>query len=285
MPITLHTPPTLYKMKKQELISHIDDLTEFIYIFSGEDIQDLANQIRDLKAENKILQSKSFKHYDAMEKLIEDEAKRVEKVMIKITKRDNKIKERDNQIKELLQEIGTGKKLLKESKEWGTKLVEEMEKIKKDCCSKEIYDSVCKENQELLEEIDKLKEEIVNIAKMKNKQIKKEKDKYESMCSEQAKSDCAKQIEKLKIKLQNREEMMRDRIDERDTFQKSLREAEQEVKKQKEVVIQLQKFQAVENDAKDIRCVNKIAEEVQKNRELTKQNKYLKEEIERLESS
>lgn len=229
MPITLHTPPTLYKMKKQELISHIDDLTEFIYIFSGENIQDLANQIRDLKAENKILKSKSYKHYEAMEKLIENEAKRVEIVSKKLTKRDNQIKERDNQIKELLQEIGTGKKLLKESKEWGTKLVEEMEKIKKYCCSKE--------------------------------------------------------IEKLKIKLQNREEMMRDRIDERNTFQKSLREAEQEVKKQKEVVIQLQKFQAVENDAKDIRCVNKIAEEVQKNRELTKQNKYLKEEIERLESS
>jgi len=160
MPITLHKPSVLCEMEKHELINHIDDLTEFIEIFTGENIQDLANQIRDLKKENKILQSKSVKHYDAMEKLIESEGKRVQIVFKKITKRDNQIKERDNQIKELLQEIGTGKKLLKESKEWGTKLVEEMEKIKKDCCSKEIYDSVCKENQELLEEIDKLKEDL-----------------------------------------------------------------------------------------------------------------------------
>jgi DNA repair exonuclease SbcCD ATPase subunit len=50
----------------------------------------------------------------------------------------------------------------------------------------------------LKEENEKLKEEIVNIATIKNKQIKKEKDKYESMCSEQAESDCAKYINELK---------------------------------------------------------------------------------------
>ena len=155
MPITLHKPSVLYEMENHELMNHIDDLTEFIEIFTGENIQDLANQIRDLKAENKILKSKSYKHYEAMEKLIENEAKKSEKVMMKITKRDNKIKERDNQIKELLQEIGTGKKLLKESKEWGTKLVEEMEKIKKECCSKENYDIVYKENEKLKEDIKK----------------------------------------------------------------------------------------------------------------------------------
>jgi len=155
MPITLHKPSVLCEMEKHELINHIDDLTEFIEIFTGENIQDLANQIRDLKKENKILQSKSVKHYDAMEKLIESEGKRVQIVFKKITKRDNQIKERDNQIKELLQEIGTGKKLLKESKEWGTKLVEEMEKIKKECCSKENYDIVYKENEKLKEDLKK----------------------------------------------------------------------------------------------------------------------------------
>jgi len=155
MPITLHKPSVLCEMEKHELINHIDDLTEFIEIFTGENIQDLANQIRDLKKENKILQSKSVKHYDAMEKLIESEGKRVQIVFKKITKRDNQIKERDNQIKELLQEIGTGKKLLKESKEWGTKLVEEMEKIKKECCSKENYDIIYKENEKLKEDLKK----------------------------------------------------------------------------------------------------------------------------------
>jgi len=160
MPITLHKPSVLYEMENHELMNHIDDLTEFIEIFTGENIQDLANQIRDLKAENKILKSKSYKHYEAMEKLIENEGKRVEIVFKKLTKRDNQIKERDNQIKELLQEIGTGKKLLKESKEWGTKLVEEMEKIKKECCSKENYDIVYKENEKLKEKVKELKEDI-----------------------------------------------------------------------------------------------------------------------------
>jgi len=160
MPITLHKPSVLYEMENHELMNHIDDLTEFIEIFTGENIQDLANQIRDLKAENKILKSKSSKHYEAMEKLIENEGKRVEIVFKKLTKRDNQIKERDNQIKELLQEIGTGKKLLKESKEWGTKLVEEMEKIKKECCSKENYDIVYKENEKLKEKVKELKEDL-----------------------------------------------------------------------------------------------------------------------------
>ena len=167
MPITLHKPSVLYEMENHELMNHIDDLTEFIEIFTGENIQDLANQIRDLKAENKILKSKSYKHYEAMEKLIENEGKRVEIVFKKLTKRDNQIKERDNQIKELLQEIGTGKKLLKESKEWGTKLVEEMEKIKKECCSKENYDIVYKENEKLKEDIKKSRSINTNHRKQK----------------------------------------------------------------------------------------------------------------------
>jgi len=91
MPITLHKPPILNKMKKQELLIHIDDLTEFIEIFIGEDIQDLANQIRDLKKENERLQSNSVKHYDEMENLIEKEGKKSEIVFKKLTKRDNKI--------------------------------------------------------------------------------------------------------------------------------------------------------------------------------------------------
>ena len=49
----------------------------------------------------------------------------------------------------------------------------------------------------LTEENEDLKKEIVNISTIKNKQIKKEKDKYESMCSEQAESDCAKYINEL----------------------------------------------------------------------------------------
>ena len=155
MPITMKWLGDLYEMENHELMNHIIELQKFIESFNGNDVQDLANQIRDLKAENKILKSKSSKHYEAMEKLIENEGKRVEIVFKKLTKRDNQIKERDNQIKELLQEIGTGKKLLKESKEWGTKLVEEMEKIKKECCSKENYDIVYKENEKLKEDIKK----------------------------------------------------------------------------------------------------------------------------------
>ena len=46
-------------------------------------------------------------------------------------------------------------------------------------------------------EIEKLKEEVVNIVKIKNKQIEKEKSKYEAMCNEQSKSDCAKYIQEL----------------------------------------------------------------------------------------
>jgi len=182
MPITLHKPSVLYEMENHELMNHIDDLTEFIEIFTGENIQDLANQIRDLKAENKILKSKSYKHYEAMEKLIENEGKRVEIVFKKLTKRDNQIKERDNQIKErdnqikeLLQEIGTGKKLLNESKEWGTKLVEEMEKIKKECCSKENYDIVYKENEKLKE---KLKISELHVHKLINENGKLRDDLY-----------------------------------------------------------------------------------------------------------
>jgi len=51
--------------------------------------------------------------------------------------------------------------------------------------------------EKLKEENEDLKKEIVNISTIKNKQIKKEKDKYESMCSEQAESDCAKYINEL----------------------------------------------------------------------------------------
>jgi len=144
------------------------------------------------------------------------------------------------------------------------------------------------ENHELLEEKKSWQEGEFKLTKLlaeeraKNVELQKELKRSQELFNAQP---LVKQIEKLKIKLQNREEMMKDRIDERDTFEKSLCKAEQEVKKQKEVVKQLQKFQADENDAKDIRCVNKIAEEVEKNRKLTKENKYLKEEIERLNSS
>jgi len=54
-----------------------------------------------------------------------------------------------------------------------------------------------KENEELKEENEELKKEVVNIVKIKNKQIEKEKYKYEAMCSEQAESDCAKYIQEL----------------------------------------------------------------------------------------
>ena len=105
MPITLHKPYVLYEMDKQELLNHIDDLTEFIEIFIGEDIQALANQIRDLKKENKILQSNSVKHYDDMEKLIEKESKNQEMLFNKSTKRNNKIKELKEENEKLKEEI------------------------------------------------------------------------------------------------------------------------------------------------------------------------------------
>ena len=54
-----------------------------------------------------------------------------------------------------------------------------------------------KQNKKLEEENEKLRQEVVNIVKIKNKQIEKEKVKYESMCSEQAESDCAKYIQEL----------------------------------------------------------------------------------------
>jgi Fe2+ transport system protein B len=57
-------------------------------------------------------------------------------------------------------------------------------------------------NTKTIEENEKLKEEVVNIAKIKNKQIQQEKDKYESMCSEQAKSDCARYIQELKEEME-----------------------------------------------------------------------------------
>ena len=70
--------------------------------------------------------------------------------------------------------------------------------VKSDCDFWEQKSNNLKEEIEKLEEEnEKLKEEIANIATIKNKQIKKEKDKYESMCSEQAKSDCSKYIKEL----------------------------------------------------------------------------------------
>ena len=58
-------------------------------------------------------------------------------------------------------------------------------------------------NNTLEEEIKELKKEVVNIVNIKNKQIEKEKYKYESMCSEQADSDCAKYIKELKEEIEN----------------------------------------------------------------------------------
>lgn len=68
----------LYEMENHELMNHIIELQKFIESFNGNDVIDLANQIRDLKAENERLKSKSVKHYEAMEKLIEKEAKKFE---------------------------------------------------------------------------------------------------------------------------------------------------------------------------------------------------------------
>ena len=188
----------------------------------------------------------------------------------KLTKQ---LSEERTKIVELKEALKTGNKLLKESKEWNDKAVEEMTRMKEEIEKLKFFNRECKEETERVMEEHKKFDEIWKTEGITEQDIIDMKRQISDQCD---------LIKKLKIKLQNREEMMRDRIDERDTFKKSLRDAEQEVKKQKEIVIQLQKFQADENDAKDIRCVNKIAEEVEKNRELTRQNKYLKEEIERL---
>lgn len=295
--------PTMKTMLK-DMFEFLDSLADILDIEHDESLEKLKK-----KSNNQFLQFNIFMMMTVVKTLLEDKAD---------TPCNHCHQELQEENEKLKEQLETGKKLLKESKEWNDKAVEEMEKIKKDCCSKEIYDSVCKENQELLEEIKELKEQkatqmivdygltgketkeeliekiktlhqsewnwtkLLSEERAKNVELQKELKRSKELFNAQP---LVKQIEKLKIKLQNREEMMKDRIDERDTFEKSLCKAEQEVKKQKEVVKQLQKFQADENDAKDIRCVNKIAEEVEKNRKLTKENKYLKEEIERLNSS
>jgi hypothetical protein len=77
-------------------------------------------------------------------------------------------------------------------------LKEEIEKLKRDVkFSHTLHTTKNEILDKFQEEIKSLKEEIVNIVNIKNKQIKKEKYKYECMCSEQADSDCAKYIQEL----------------------------------------------------------------------------------------
>jgi hypothetical protein len=126
-------------------------------------------------------------------------------------KKDNKINYQDN--KKLYDDVQYFKKeseIQRNGGETNLKKIFELQKeIKKLKAQKESVEAhagmifyedgfaVGSQDTNYIDEIEKLKEEIVNIAKMKNKQIKKEKYKYESMCSEQAESDCSKYIQEL----------------------------------------------------------------------------------------
>ena len=158
----------ILKKENKELKEKYDNLT------SGDNITqicDLIDQIRKLKEENK----------------------EQEEIMI----------QKLNEQKE---------KLEQEHMDWIDKYYNDLEnectklEFKNDTLMKGLKSVKGQQTAKLTKENKELKEEIVNIVKIKNKQIQNEKDKYESMCNEQSKSDCAKYIQELLAVIKEYEE-------------------------------------------------------------------------------
>lgn len=153
------------KVMLKDMFEFVDSVADILEIEHDESLEKLQK-----KSNNKFLQFNIFMMMTIVKSLLEDKAdapcnhchQELKEENHELLEEKKSWQEGEFKLTKLLAEERTKnvelQKLLKESKEWNNKAVEEMEKIKKECCSKEIYDSVYKENQELLEEIRILKQ-------------------------------------------------------------------------------------------------------------------------------